>query len=48
MDGMKRQKDMILEDEPLGQKVFNMLLGIEWRAITTSSRKNAETGPTWK
>ena len=48
MDSMKRQKYMILEDEPLVQKVVSMLLGIEWRAITNRSRKNEPTGPKWE
>ena len=27
MNSMARQKDITSEDEPLGEKVFNMLLG---------------------
>ena len=27
MDSMKRQKDMMPEDEPIAQKMSNMLLG---------------------
>ena len=42
MDSMKRQKDMALESEPL------VRVGVEWRAITNSSRKNEAAGPKWK
>ena len=48
MNSMKRQKDMTLEDEPPGQKVSNMLLGKNRRAITNSSRKNEAAGPKQK
>ena len=36
MNGMKKQKDM--EDEPPGQKVFNMLLGKSGRQLQTAPR----------
>ena len=43
IDSMKRQKDMILEEEPL--RLGGDATGEEQRAITNSSRKNEVAGP---
>ena len=40
MNGMKRQKDMTLEDEPPRSEGVQCAAGEEQRAITNSSRKN--------
>ena len=40
MESMKRQKDMILEDEPPGSEGVQYATEEEWSAITDSSRKN--------
>ena len=45
MGSMKRQKDMILEDEFTGSKGVQYATGQEQRAITNDSRKNEEAGP---
>ena len=37
---MKRQKDMTLEDEPLGSESVQCATGEKQRAITNRSRKN--------
>ena len=42
---MKRQKDMIPEDEPPRSESVQYATGEEWRAITNSSRKNEAAGP---
>ena len=44
MGSMKRQKDMILEDEFTGSKCVQYTTGQEQRAITNNSRKNEEAG----
>ena len=44
MNIMKRQKDMTPEDEPLGWKFPNMLLGKKKMAIINTPRKNEEAG----
>ena len=44
MGSMKRQKDMILEDEFTGSKGVQYATGQEQRAITNNSRKNEEAG----
>ena len=41
---MKRQKDVILEDEFTGSKGVQYTTGQEQRAITNNSRKNEEAG----
>ena len=48
LDSMKRQKDIIPEDEPPGWKVSKYATGEECRAIINGSRKNEATGPKWK
>ena len=45
MKSMKRQKDMIPEDEPPRSESVQYATGEEWRAITNSSRKNEAAGP---
>ena len=45
MNGMKRQKDKTLEDEPLRSEGVQYATGEEQRAITNSSRKNEASGP---
>ena len=45
MDSMKRQKDMMLEDEPLRPENVQYATGKERGAITNSSRKNEAAGP---
>ena len=44
MNSMKRQNDMILEDEPPRLEGVQYATGEEWRAITNSSRKNVAAG----
>ena len=49
MESMKRQKDMILEDELQSQKEsLQYATGEEQRTITNSFRKNEEAGPKQK
>ena len=45
MKSMKRQKDMIPEDEPPRSESVQYATGEEWRAITNSSRKKEAAGP---
>ena len=45
MNTMKRQIDMILEDEPSRSERVQYATGEEWRAIASSSRKNEAPGP---
>ena len=45
---MKRQKDMILEDEPARLEDVPEATGDEQKAITDSSRKNKAAGPKQK
>ena len=45
MKSMKRQKDMILEDEFTGSKGVQYATGEEQRAITNRSEKNEADGP---
>ena len=45
MNSMKRQIDMMLEDEPSRSEGVQYATGEEWRAITNSSRKNDVAGP---
>ena len=45
MDSMNRQKDKILEDEPLRSEGIQYATGKEWR---NSARKNKEAGPKLK
>ena len=45
MNAMKRQIDMILEDEPSTLEGVQYATGEEWRAITNSSRNNEAAGP---
>ena len=45
MKGIKRQKDMTPEDEPLRSEVVRYATGKEWRTVTNSSRKNEAAGP---
>ena len=47
MDSMKRQKDMIPEDEP-HQVSIQYATGGDWKAITNSSRKNVAAWPKQK
>ena len=42
---MKRHKDMTLEDEPPRSEGVQHAPGEEWRAVVTSSRRNAVAGP---
>jgi len=44
MISMKRQKDMIPEDEPSRLEGVQYATGEDWRAITNSSRKNEAPG----
>ena len=44
----ERQNEMILEDEPPRLEGVQYPTGVEWRAITNSSRKNEAPGPKWK
>ena len=44
MNNMKRQKDMILEDETPRSEDVQYLAGKEWRAITNSSKKKKKLG----
>ena len=48
MDSMKRQKDMVPEDEPHRSEGVQYATGEERRAITNSSRKNEAAGPKQK
>ena len=45
---MKKQKYMILEDEPPWSEGVQYATGKEQRAITNSSRKNKAARPKWK
>ena len=45
MNSMKRQNDMILEDEPTRSVDVQYATGEEWR---NSFRKNEKPGPKWK
>ena len=45
MNSIEKQKDMISEGEPAGQKVSHMLLGKSRRQFTNRSRKNEVVGP---
>ena len=45
MNSMKRQIDMMLEDEPSRSEGVQYATGEEWTAITNSSRKNDVAGP---
>ena len=45
---MKRQKDMMPEDEPLRSKGVQYVSGEEPRAINNISRKNEAAGPKQK
>ena len=45
MDSMKRQKDMMAEDEPPRLKGVQYATGEELRTITNSSGKNDVAGP---
>ena len=47
MNGMKRQKDMTLEDEPPGLEGVQYATWEEQRANTNSSRKNEAAVPKW-
>ena len=48
MDGMKRQKDMTLEDGPPRSEGVQYATGEEQTAITNSSRKSEVAGPKQK
>ena len=48
MNGMKRQKDMTLEDEPHRLEGIQYATGEEQKAITNSSKKNEVAGPQWE
>ena len=48
MDSMKRQKDMMLQDESPRLEGVQYATMVKWRAITNSSSKNEVTGPKWK
>ena len=48
MNSMKRKKDMTPEDEPHRSEGIQYATGEEQKAITNSSRKNEEAGPTQK
>ena len=48
MNNLKRQKDMTLGMSSPVWKLFNMLLGEEWKAITNNSRKYEAAGPKQK
>ena len=48
MISMKRQKDMIPEDEPSRLEGVQYATGEEWRTITNSSRNNEADGPKQK
>ena len=48
MNSMKRQKDMILEEEPLRLGGVQYATGEKQRAIANSSRKNEAVGPKQK
>ena len=45
MNRKKRQKDMKVEDEPPRSEDVQCATGEEWRAITSSYRKNEVAGP---
>ena len=45
MNSLKRQNDMILEDEPARSADVQYATGEEWR---NSLRKNEKAGPKWK
>ena len=42
---MKRQKDMTPEDEPSGQKVYNILLGKNGQQLLIHQERMEVTGP---
>ena len=44
VNSMKRQKDMMLEDEGPGSEGVQYAIGEEWRAIMNSSSKNKASG----
>ena len=44
MNGMKRQKDMTVEDEPPSQKVSNMLPGKHRGQLLTASGRTKQLG----
>ena len=48
MNDMKRQNDMTLEDQPPRLDDVQYATGEEWRAITSSYRKDKVTGPKQK
>ena len=48
MNSIKRQKDMMLEDEPLRPENVQYATWKERRAITNSPRKNEAAGPKQK
>ena len=45
---MKRQKDMTPEDEPSGQKVYNILLGKNGKQLLIHQERMEVTGPKQK
>ena len=47
MNGMKRQKDMTLEDEPPSLEGVQYATWEEQKANTYSSRKNEAAAPKW-
>ena len=47
MNNMKRQKERTLKDESPRSEGVQHATGEEWRAITSSSRKNEVDGPKW-
>ena len=48
MNNMKRQKDMIIEEETPGLEDVQYPAEEEWRAITNSFRKKEVAGPKGK
>ena len=48
MNYMKRERYMMLEDEPSKSEGAQYATGEEWRTITNSSRKNEAAKPKWK
>ena len=48
MKGIKRQKDMTPEDEPLWLEGVQCVTGEKQRAITNNFRKKEAAGPKWK
>ena len=48
INSMKRQKDMVPEDDPLRLEGVQYATGEQWRTITNNSRKNKMAEPTGK